>query len=80
MTIVSLVLAGVCAVVLGLLWLAAFGTADLADDEEGVIAERRGAVLTRRNGRIYCTCPFACLAACEPCEFAGIYDKDGRKL
>jgi hypothetical protein len=37
-----------------------------------ILAESRGALLMQaENGAVYCgRCPFACLAASEPCEFA----------
>jgi hypothetical protein len=39
-----------------------------------IVDIRRGAVLVQRKvgrfkSRSECICPFACLAACEPCEF-----------
>lgn len=36
-----------------------------------VVCESNGAVLTERDGRLICACPFACLATYERCEFAG---------
>lgn len=34
-----------------------------------VVAESNGAQLVRREGKLSCRCPFACLATYEPCEF-----------
>lgn len=36
-----------------------------------VVAESRRARLVRKDGRLMCECPYACLAAYEPCEFEG---------
>lgn len=44
---------------------------------DGVVAERNGARLVRKDGRLICECPFLCYAASEPCEFRFI-DSDGK--
>ncbi len=59
----------------------------MTSEADGPIAEHHDrfghglvARLYRKDGRVMCSCPYACMAACEPCAFAGRYDKDGQLL
>lgn len=53
---------------------------------DGVIAVRPSSVsdrvarLVRKDGRVMCECPYLCDATSEPCEFAGMFDANGRAI
>lgn len=53
---------------------------------DGVIATRKSLVsgresqLVRINGRVTCMCPYACAAACEPCDYADTHDRWGNEI